>query len=263
LAFIKSPLGDAMRKFLVYLAAAVMGLALTSAARADTVRLVTLEFPPYQYGVNGGADGIVVRILTEAFTELGKDLTIEVLPWKRALYSVQTGEADAIFTAYKTAERETFLDYSNTVLMPQVVSVWVKKDSDVAYDGTLESLATAKIGLVDGISYGTKVDDAIKNGVLTDLDYAPESANNIRKLLGGRIDAVIMNKYGAMHHVSQLANLEEVEELQPEISSVPSFIAFSKANNLAGLRDELDGVLQKMIENGDYQATIDAYFTGG
>jgi len=252
-----------MRNYLVGLMTAIMALALTSVARADTVRLVTLEFPPYQYEANGGADGIVVRILTEAFTELDKDITIEVLPWKRALYSVETGDADAIFTAYKTPERETFLDYSQTVLMPQVVSVWVKKGSDIGYDGTLESMSNTSIGLVDGISYGTKVDEAIKNGVLTNLDYAPESANNIQKLLGGRIDAVIMNKYGAMHHASQLASLDEVEELQPEISSVPSYIAFSKANNLAGLRDDLDGVLQKMIENGDYQATIDAYFTGG
>jgi len=233
---------------------------LSVTAQADTVKLVTLEYPPYEYHDGDKADGIAVRIVQEAFRKMGKDVSIEVLPWKRALHMTKTGDADAIFTAYKNDERVTFLDYSETVLMPQVLSVWVKKGSDIAFDGTMESIASADIGLVDGISYGAVVDDAIKAGTLKSLDYAPESSNNIKKLMGGRIDAVIMNKYGAMHHLKQQNGLGEVVELQPEISSVPSYIAFSKANNLAGMRDELDGVLQEMIASGEYQAIIDAYF---
>jgi len=233
---------------------------LTVAAQAETVKLVTLEYPPYEYQAGDKADGIAVRIVREAFKKMGKDVSIEVLPWKRALHMTKTGEADAIFTAYKNDERVTFLDYSETVLMPQVLSVWVKKGSDVAFDGSMESIATADIGLVDGISYGAVVDEAVKAGTLKSLDYAPESSNNIKKLMGGRIDAVIMNKYGAMHHLKQQNGLDQVVELQPEVSSVPSYIAFSKANNLAGMRDELDGVLQEMIASGEYQGIIDAYF---
>ena len=194
------------------------------------------------------------------FKKMGKDVSIQVLPWKRALHMTKTGAADAIFTAYKNDERVKFLDYSETVLMPQVLSVWVKKGSDVGFDGSMESIATADIGLVDGISYGRWSMTRSRPDTLQSLDYAPESSNNIKKLMGGRIDAVIMNKYGAMHHLKQQNGLGDVVELQPEISSVPSYIAFSKANNLAGMRDQLDGVLQEMITSGEYQAIIDAYF---
>ncbi len=248
-------------KRLAHITLIAMGLAFgATAVKAETVRLVTLEYPPYQYEAGSDADGIVVRILREAFAKMNADISIEVLPWKRSLKMVETGDADAIFTAYKTAERETFLDYSKTVLMPQVVSVWVNKDKSVAFDGSMDSLSDVSIGLVDGLSYGGTVDDAIKSGVLTSLDYAPESSNNIKKLMGGRIDAVIMNKYGAMHHLKNLGGLEKVEELEPELSSVPSYIAFSKANNLAGMRDELDTILQGMIDSGEYQSIINAYF---
>lgn len=229
-------------------------------ARAEQVRLVTFEYPPYEYFDGKAADGLAVRIVREVFRKLERPVSIQVLPWKRALHLVRTGGADGIFTAYKTGERLQYLDYSKTVLMPQVVSVWTRRDADVGFDGTMESLADTDIGLVEGISYGPVVDAAIQAGLLRSLDYVPESANNVRQLLSGRIEAVIMNRYGAIHHLKQEGALEDVVELQPEVSSVPSYIAFSRKNDLAGLRDAFDGVLAGMIASGEYQDIIDAYF---
>ena len=229
-------------------------------ATAGTVRLVTLDYPPYEYLSGDSADGIVVRIVRRAFAHLGEDIVIHVLPWKRALHMVRTGAADGIFTAYKTEERLRYLDYSETVLMPQVLSVWARKGVEVPYDGSLESLCETSIGLVHDISYGARVDTAIRAGVLTRLDYAPVSGQNITKLLVGRTDAVIMNKYGAMYHLAQQRGRGRVVELLPELSSVPSYIAFAKVNNLGGLRDRLDIVLEEMMASGEYQAIIDGYF---
>lgn len=128
------------------------------------------------------------------------------------------------------------------------------------YDGTLESLSDTPLGLVRDISYGAHVDGAVRARALRMLDYAPVSAQNITKLLVGRTDAVIMNRYGAMYHLAKQQGTGKVVELQPEISSVPSYIAFSKVNNLTGLRDRLDAVLETMITSGEYQAIIDGYF---
>jgi len=228
--------------------------------RADPVKLVTLEYPPYQFSTPNGADGIVVRVLDKAFERLGIEYTISVMPWKRALLSVRKGEADGIFTVYETKERLEFLDYSRTVIMPQVVSVWTRRGTDLGYDGSLESLADARLGLVLGVSYGQRFDDARAAGTFKAIEVVPEGSININKLLNDRIDAVIMNKYGAMHHLNMKDALDLVEELQPEISSVPSYIAFSKANNLTDLRGRLDVVLQNMIETGAYQLIIDDYF---
>lgn len=249
-----------MRSLFKGLLIAVCLVLTTVPLRAEQLRLVTFEYPPYEYLDGAEADGLVVRIVREVLRRLDRPATIQVLPWKRALHLVRIGEADAIFTAFKTDEREQFLDYSNMVLMPQTLSVWVRKESEIGFDGTMASLAKTDIGLVEGISYGPIVDEAVKAGQLLSLDYVPESSNNISQLLGKRIDAVIMNKYGAMHHLKLFNALEEVEELQPAISSVPSFIAFSKKSDLAELRDAFDGVLEEMITSGEYQAIIDAYF---
>ncbi|ASP37063.1 ABC transporter substrate-binding protein [Labrenzia sp. VG12] len=232
----------------------------TVGTRADTLKLVTLSYPPYEYMEGDKVEGIVVRLLREAFGRLGHDLEIEVLPWKRALLMARQGSVDGIFTVYKTEERLKFLDYSETVVMPQVVSIWALRGSNLPYDGTMESLSEVSIGVVHGVSYGDKADKAIEDGTLKKLDYAPNSSHNIKKLLAGRTDAVIMNRYGAIYHLRLQDGFDKVEELRPEVSAVPSYVGFSKARNLSGLRDQFDEVMQAMIESGDYKKIVDNYY---
>lgn len=232
---------------------------LSSFASAESYSLVTLQYPPYQYEENGVVDGIVVRILNRAFEIAGHEIEIEVMPWKRAIKMAKEGEADAIFTAYKTAERETFLDYSTVVVMEQVVSVFTQPDTNIGYDGTMGSLADVSLGLVSGLSYGATVDDAIAAGTFQQVDYANTSEQNVTKLIKGRIDALIMNRYNALHMASELGSAHTIKEADPEISSVPSYIAFSKAKNHQELRDAIDAALQQMIDSGEYQTLIDGY----
>ena len=248
-------------KALMVLWCLVCWLAAASAgASADTLRFVTLSYPPYEYEDGDRVDGIVVRLLREAFSRLGHELEIEVLPWKRALLMARQGSVDGIFTVYKTEERLKFLDYTETVVMPQVVSIWALKGSNIPFDGTMESLREVPIGVVHGVSYGKVADEAIQDGTLRQLDYAPNSAHNIKKLLAGRTRAVIMNRYGALYHLRLQDGFDKVEELQPEVSAVPSYVGFSKARNLAGLRDRFDDVLQTMIASGAYQEIVDSYY---
>lgn len=249
-----------MKTMLLHLCLLAPLLLVTSSTHAKAVKLVTFAYPPYEYATGNGADGIVVRIVERAFDHLGEDLVIHVLPWKRALHMVRIGQADGIFTAYRTKDRLRFLDYSRVVLMPQVLSVWALRTADIAYDGSLDSLGDTSIGLVDDISYGAKVDEAIRTGRLRLLDYAPVSAQNVKKLLHGRTDAIIMNKYGAIHHLLKHNGLNRVVELTPAVSSEPSYLAFSKVSGLTALRDRLDKVLEDMIATGEYQAIIDGYF---
>ena len=237
-----------------------LGFVLCGVAKADTLKLVTLSYPPYEFQDGDRVDGIVVRILRRAFEKLDYQIEIEVLPWKRALLMARQGTADAVFTVYRTEERLKYLDYSRTVVMPQVVSVWALKDAELEFDGDLGSLKNVSIGLVDGVSYGATADAAIASGILRHLDYAPSSSQNIKKLLAGRTEAVIMNRYGALYHLTLQKGLDQVIELRPEISSVPSYIGFSKARNLAALRDRFDDTLQAMIAEGEYQRIIDGYY---
>ncbi|WP_420412365.1 substrate-binding periplasmic protein [Roseibium sp.] len=237
-----------------------IGWLLCTGTHAETYKLVTLNYPPYEYQKGDQVDGIVVRVLRRAFAKLGHEIEIEVLPWKRALLMARTGAADGIFTVYKTQERLSFLDYSKTIVMPQVVSLWALTNVEVPYNGDLASLSDVSIGLVDGVSYGAAADEVIHSGLLKHLEYAPDSQHNIMKLLAGRTAVIMMNRYGAMYHLKKFRSLKDVRELQPVVSSVPSYIAFSKKRKLTALRDQLDTVLQSMLKGGEFETIYDSYF---
>jgi polar amino acid transport system substrate-binding protein len=227
---------------------------------ADELKLVTLEFPPYEYTENGEVKGTAVEVVKEAFKRMGQPIKINAYPWARAIKMIEDGEADAIFTAYKTPERELFADYSKENLMPQIVSLFVKKDSKIVFDGDLGKLSAHKIGIVRSLSYGDKVDTALKNKVFANVEEVPEGPPNFLKLISSRVDIVPSNKYVALDILTKLKKTDEVKELAPEVQSIPSYIAFSKKKNLAKARDSFDETLKKMKSDGTYDKIISDYF---
>lgn len=220
---------------------------------AATLELVTLQYPPYQYEENGETKGFVVDIVKEAFRRLQQPIKITLMPWTRSIKMIEDGMADAIFTAYKTPERELFADYSKEILMPQAVSLFVLKDSTIKFDGDLYKLANYSFGVVSKVSYGDVFDNAVKNKTIKTPDTAYTGEQNIEKLLVGRFDILVSNKYGALDILKRKGVMDKVRELAPEVQAIPSFMAFSKKRNLSLMRDRFDEVLLGMKKDGSYE----------
>ncbi|AZZ91840.1 transporter substrate-binding domain-containing protein [Hahella sp. KA22] len=245
-----------MKKLYLALISLIM---MSGIVKAETVELVTLQYPPYQYQEEDEVQGLVVNIVNEAFRRVGMDTNIRLNAWPRSLEMVRSGQADAIFTAYKTPEREEFLHYSNVVLMPQEIVLFAKKDSNISFNGDLTALANVKIGVVRDISYGSTFDEARKNGMFKQISETTNLEQSVKKLESGRIDLLISNKYTALAMFKNLGFAGQFKELTPSIQSVPSYIAFSKKKDLAGLRDKFDGALKEMMSDGSYDKYLSAY----
>lgn len=247
------------RRGILGLLALAAGLGGPGAAAADTVKLVALNFPPLIFEENGAPAGIAYEVVGEALKRAGHQATVEVMPWARALDMARDGQADGIFTAYRTPEREQFLNYSTEVVVPQVVSLFVRKDSPVAFTGNLADLAKYKIGVVNQISYGPLLDEAIKAGVLPEVEKSNDSDSNVKKLAQGRFDVMPSNRYVAQYILKKLGMADQVKELQPEVQNIPSFIAFTKAKDTTALRAAFDQGLAAMKKDGTFQAILDKY----
>ncbi|MDX1269724.1 MAG: hypothetical protein R3311_20295, partial [Oceanisphaera sp.] len=78
------------------LAASLMINALTMAARADTLYLASLEWPPYS-GPDLPAQGVSVAIVRAAIEAMGHELVVEFFPWSRA---VSMGRNTEQYTGY-------------------------------------------------------------------------------------------------------------------------------------------------------------------
>lgn len=230
-----------------------------SAAEAASYKLVTLDFPPLEFAdEKGAAAGAAVELVREVMTRLGHKVEIEVLPWTRSINLTKEGKADGIFTAYRNAERETFLDYSNEVLIPQVVSLYVKKGSGKTFKGDLAELQGQTIGILNTISYG-QIFDKAKDALKLKTERVESLDLNFKKLAAGRIDYVISNRYSAQVEIEALKLESVIEELDKPVEVTPSYIAWSKKNKLVGLRDAFDAKLKDVKKSGRYREILEKF----
>jgi polar amino acid transport system substrate-binding protein len=248
-----------MKKIYLVLCVTIVFLVCAS-THTTALEVVTLQYPPYEFLEDGEVKGVAVEIVQEVFKRMKVPIKITLYPWDQSLAMIQKGEADAIFTLFKTPEREAFADYSHEVLMPQVVSLFVTKDSHIVFDGDLNKLSRYTFGVVRTVSYGSIFDDAVKNGVIRISEASETGEENMKKLLQGSFDILVSNRYGALDIVKRMNNMDQVQELIPAIQSVPSYIAFSKKRSLTSLRDECDSILRNMKDDGTYESIITSYF---
>ncbi|WBA16437.1 substrate-binding periplasmic protein [Salinivibrio proteolyticus] len=247
-----------VRVLLVILLLGMTGLVHAATA---TVRLVSLEYPPYIQTSDGPVDGVAVRVVSRTFAKLGYDVEIEVLPWARALYQVRTGLADGIFTIFKTSEREAFLDYSEQILFQQGIRFVHRPDVSISEDAIQSfNFSAYSVCVINQVSYGSRMDAALAQNQFDQVFRLTRAPQCLRMLESGRSRLWLSNHFGARALISQL-NMKGIVEINPHpIEDTPSYIAFSKVQGLSALRDQFDHALADMKATGEYQAIIDDFF---
>lgn len=229
-------------------------------SNAKTYNLVTLQYPPYEYEEEGIKKGFIIEIMQEIFNNLNLDYNIEVLPWKRAMSMVKNGDSDLIFTIYKNDEREEYIDFSDEILVMQKASFFtLKENNEIRYFGDFDNLINYKIGTEFDVSYGKKFDKAVAKGLLCRHDVI-NSEINVKKLINKRVELIVSNEYGALYFLKKHKALDRIKKLEPAIEEIPSYIGFSKKNNLEGVKKMVEDELRRLKANGRYQEIIEGYF---
>ncbi len=245
---------------------ALWGSLFYSQAFADNVlKLAILDFPPYEFQANNGIDGISVKIVKEVFKKMNQTISIELLPWSRALLYLEKGKIDGLFEILKKPEREKFADYSKVVLMSESASFFVLKDSNITFNGDLNKLTDYAFGVRQDFSYGPKFDQAIKNNVINKISKKVYAEQLLLMLSSGHIDILIGDKYGIPYLYQKmrlnkknkdLKRYKDIKSLSPDVQSTPAYMAFSKKRNLSKVRDHFDKVLLEMKKDGTYSKII-------
>lgn len=185
---------------------------------AETVVFVFDSLPPYEYLENGVAKGLNVDIIRSVCKKIGVTPVFREYPWSRAMHMVKNGEVDAIFSLYKTKEREEFLLFPTHPLNDETNVIIVPKES-VLRAGSLDDMKKWRVGVVQDYSYGEKFDNyaAIYKEASTDNEQL------LRKLEGGRLDAVVINK-----KVFFSLKADEKFKIIYTVNTEALYVAFSK-----------------------------------
>jgi polar amino acid transport system substrate-binding protein len=229
-------------------------------AHGTAFTCVALDYPPLIYKTgNGQPAGLAFDIVTRALQQLGHTVNVEIYPWSRALAMVQSGEADCIFTIYRTPERERFLEFSNESLVSQPIYLYAHKGREIHFDGDFDPIKGFRIGTAYKINYGPKFEQARSS---LNIDEAPTIEQNFKKLAMGRVDLVPSYAHAAAFTLSSPAlqgYADKIVRLPMPVDSVPSHIAFSRLMNLTALRDGIDAELRKISASGEYRQLLDNY----
>ena len=224
----------------------------TTASSADTAapevkKTLTMatnaEFPPYESYENDKIVGIDAE-------KLGMELVIEDMKFDSIIPSVVSGGADMAMAGLTvTDERKESVDFSVSYATG-IQSVIVKSGSDIK---TLDDLAGKKIG----------VQLATTGDIYASGDYGDDNvvkynkgADAVLALVGGDIDAVIIDNQPAKVFVEQNAGLE----ILPTEYAVEEYaIAVKKGNT--ELLDQINGALEALIADGTVDAIVAKYIS--
>lgn len=224
------------------------------------IQLVTESYIPYGFMENGVIKGIAVDVVSEAFRRQGFTVELQMLPWTRALQMVEDGDTDGIYCAFYSDKRAIFMQYLKEPIAYEAQYVYTLKDSPVRFDGTMESLKPYRIGAQQDYYYGEAFEKA-KGDSAYQIEQVIEVPINIRKLLDGRIDAMVDHHLSMLYYLKQM-NLQDVIVEQPIPLREPSglYLAFTKKRFVdQALIQSIDEELVKMKQDGSYQDIVDRY----
>jgi polar amino acid transport system substrate-binding protein len=228
-----------LNKKLIWVLTALIYFVFASPLTAETtIRMVYFnkENPPRVVGSGTSIDwskpGITVELFNMVAQRVGVQFEYKRMPWKRCLYAVEHGMAEATFHAsFKPARakfgvypaRDGQLDPSRRIYKNSYV-FYARKGSGVSWDGQALSNAARSVGTQ--LSYSI-ADDLRNMGY--EVEEEASVANNLDKLAAGRISA-----YAEIESIAdyirdkEKSRYEDIVKLQPPLSEKFYYLLISK-----------------------------------
>lgn len=196
---------------------------------ADGIRVVTEEFPPYDFtGADGEVEGMATEVVRAVLAELDYAPKIEALPWARALRLASTTPGTLLFSVVRTPEREPDFHWVGVVCEVKSYLFRLKSRTDIR-GGKLADLKQYSIGVVRDWA-GQKY---LERQGFTQLQKVAESDGNIKKLMGGRVDLIEDYEANLIYRMKKLGfdpgSVEKVY-FNADISG-PLYAVFGKDTN--------------------------------
>ncbi|MGC4008574.1 MAG: transporter substrate-binding domain-containing protein [Pseudomonas sp.] len=244
-----------MRLSLLVLRTACLCLAVLGAnTQAQTLRVATLEWAPY-VGSDLPGNGLASRILNEALALNGDKAELVFLPWQRALNETREGRFDALMPAYLSADRSQDF-YTSMPLLDSQLGFFRRRDRALPINPRdLDTLRPYRIGVVRGYVNQEGFDAAD----FLNKDVVSSDWQNLEKLLRGRIDLAVVDRYTGYQLLSQNAPAlrEQLEFVDPPLEVKPLYVLVPKKRAEGeALAASLDRGLRTLRRSGRLQQLI-------
>lgn len=220
--------------------------------------VVSATFPPYCIGgENDKPKGIYVTIMEELLKPLGVVPKFHIVPFKRALALLADGQADAMIGLFRTPEREKFLHFLNPPYSTSSYKAFYVAKGRGGEIKTYQDLYKLQaIGVGSGAKFFSPFDEDTK----LKKDEAPNGLIGLKKLVRGRLDAVLLTEDSGDYLLANFHLQDKVEKAQFKHSEVaPAYVCLSKKSPWMAREKEFSESLALMVKNGRIDAIRSEY----
>ncbi len=191
-------------------------------------------------------EGPIISLVTQFFNEQGITVNTKVLPWKRTLAQLKTGELDAVLTFFYSKERTGFTTYSENYGSVDS-SIFVKKGE--AFPFTQWDDLIGREGLIiEGRSEGAEF-DAFKNRKLN-VKGVTTLLSMTGMLIRGRAAYAIDKKRSIIIETKKAGLWDQIEILPSHLTSNKIYIGFSKKSPYARYIPGINQKIKELTING-------------
>jgi polar amino acid transport system substrate-binding protein len=214
------------------------------------------EWPPIMWQDGNSIIGAGAELVQKLAVDLGFKIEIKYTgKWDEVQDKARSGEVDILVAAYKTSERETYMDYSDPYTIDPVV-VYTKKGSNFNYSGW-EDLIGKKGVLTIGDSYGQEFDINAEDKLNTvRVDTITEAFNLIKD---GRADYFVYALYSGEKFLTEKKLTDQIEISSKYVAAENFYLTISKKSSLTKRLTEINQKLAQYKENGTIDSLVAKY----
>jgi polar amino acid transport system substrate-binding protein len=237
------------------------------AADAEAACVLRMGWEPYALYTfadkDGNPTGIDVDLIKAVAKDVGCEVTFRQLPWARMLLELENGVIDATSSTSKTPERELFAYFSESYREAEF-AVFVRRGEAGKYP--LEDLSSIpgagfRLGVIAGYYYGPEFAELMGDQKFAaQIDGAADYETNIRKLLHGRIDGLLVDDVGvALGEAKALGVEDRIERHPVRITGDNLHFMFSRKTIDPAIFEAINASLAEMIADGRADEIIAKY----
>lgn len=208
---------------------------LTTQAKNLTGQPITLftiaapEIPPFIYkNDKGDNDGLIIDTINKLNASGKFNITVEIMPWARAMKAVEKGYFDALMPTVQSTDRTLYLSFATEPLINFYGSqIFKRVDDSFDYQGIARIDKNKIIVKVRSTQISNGYEQAFNDAGISFVE-ATRLEDAFNMLIHGHVDLLISDTAIAQSTIKRMDINEEVKGFAVSEAFHSSYLAFSK-----------------------------------
>lgn len=214
------------------------------------------DWAPIMFKSGEIIDGAGPALVKKIFEELGVATSFTYSgTWDEVQAKAKSGEVDVLAAAYKTTEREEYMDYS-VAYTTDPVAIFVKAGSKLTFEKNEDLVGKKGVGTL-GDSYGQAFDDFIKTDSTFVMATSSDAAFELVR--SGKADYFVNSLYAGERQLKASGQTAEFSILPKFVAEENFYITISKKSPLVKYMSEVNRLIEQYKTDGTIDTLIEQY----